>query len=232
MELSRLSGCNLVVTPKPWPFAVRHRGAIAENWGAATARNPKMFDGDVFIVDHWSIVDGALTGQVLPAKFAAYLYWRDAGAEGGPYHEAFASALVVAADGGVFLARSVGGTLNAGRYGPPGGLVDARDVARDGTLNFAVAAARELLEETGLVAAEMERAAGYLLVRFGPFMAVISVLRSALAGRDLIDRVNGYLDSVAEPELDAPRMIYRPSDLDGLPLTPYARLLATHGLGM
>lgn len=233
MELSRLSGCNLVVTSKPWRFSEQYRVEIEQSWTAALADNPNLFDGDVFIVDQWSVVGGELTGKVLQAKFAAYLYWRNGGARGGEhYNEAFASALVVSADDGVFLARSVSGTLNAGCYGPPGGLIDARDVGRDGRLDFSAAAERELLEETGLVAGGMKRSAGFLLIRFGAYLAVVSVLRSVLAGGELIDRVDAYLGSVAVPELEAPRMIYRPGDLDGLPLTPYARLLATHGLGM
>ena len=48
----------------------------------------------------------------------------------------------------------------------------------------------------------------------------------------LIERVAAHLERAEEPELEAPRMIYRPSDLDALALTPYARLLVTHGLGM
>lgn len=232
MEIRGLSVCRLVVTPRPWCFAEQHRAAIEQHWAAARAGNPKLFNGDVFIVDQWAIADGKLVGQVLPIDFAGYLFWRNAGGDRGHYNEAFASALIFSADGGIFLAQSVGGTLNAGRYGPPGGLIDASDVASDGQIDFATAAARELLEETGLIAGEMERQDGYLLARFGDFLAIVSVFRSALSGRDLIDRVATHLASVSEPELEAPRMIYRPGDLDGLPLTPYARLLVTHGLGM
>ena len=233
MYVRELKDCNLVVTERSWRFATDHAAAIARNWTAACARNPKLFDGDVFMVDQWSIGDGVLAGEVLPAKFASYLYWRDFGMEAGrQYNEAFVSSVIVSSDGGILLARAIGGTLNEGLYGSPGGLLDERDVGCEKRLDLVGAAQRELLEETGLVAGEMVRQPGFLLAHVVPYLAIASVFRSALSGADLIDRVVKFLKGQEEPELEAPRMIYKATELDELPLTPFGRLLTTHVLGM
>lgn len=233
MFVRTLQDCSLVVTAGCWRFAEDHADAIERNWTTERQRNPKLFNGDVFIVDRWSIDDGVLTGEVLPAKFASYLYWREAGGDAHrQFSEAFVSSVVVSSDGGILLAQSVGGTLNAGLYSSPGGLLDERDVGCGRQLDLAGAAARELHEETGLAVAGMVRQSGFLLAHVAPFLAIASVFRSALSGAALLDGVVGFLEAQAEPELVAPRMVYRANELDMLPLTPFGRLLTTHVLGI
>jgi len=232
MYIRELTDCRLVVTGASWRFAEDHAAAIADNWTAAVAHNPKLFNGDVFVVAHWSIANETLMGQSISTKFAPYLYWRDAGADAAPYSEAFALAVVRSSDGGVLLAQSVEGTLNEGLYGAPGGLLDTRDAGPDGTLDLAGAAARELEEETGLVASEKVRQPGYLLAHVAPYLGVASVFQSNLAGAELINRVTGFLDAQEAPELRTPQLIYRASELDPMSLTPFGRLLTTHVLGM
>ena len=234
MYVKELTECRLAVADSAWTFAEEYAVAIEQNWAAACAQNANLFNGDMFIVDTWSIDQGVLAARVLPTKFAPYLYWRSAGrpaADG--YDEAFALCVVVSSDGGVLLAESVSGTLNEGLYGPPGGLLDRRDVSGDDAgLDVSGAAVRELHEETGLLAGEMARQPGYLLARVAPYLGVASVFRSALAGPDLVGRVKTFLDGQAEPELAEPRVVYSVEELDRLPLTPFARLLTRHVLGM
>ena len=234
MYVRELRECHLTVVNEAWSFADEHAVAIERNWSAACAANGSLFNGDVFIVNTWGVDRGVLTARVSPTKFASYLYWRKAGGPSGAgYDEAFAQCVVLSSDGGVLLAESVGGTLNAGLYGPPGGLLDGRDIRGDNArLDLSGAAVRELFEETGLVASEMTRQPGYLLVRVAPYLAIASVFRSALPGADLISRVSTFLDGQPEPELVAPRMVYAAAECDRLALTPFARLLTRHVLGM
>lgn len=232
MSVRELLDCKLVVAERSWPFAVEHAEAIARNWAGARLRNPKMFNGDVFVLDHWSVVDDVLSGVSLPAKFAAYLYWRDAGNLGARYSEAFTTAVVVSRDGGLLLARSVAGTLNEGLFGAPGGLIDARDVGAGGRIDVAGAAARELQEETGLRLSELEHRSGFLLAHIGAYLAIASVFKSALSGDRLLARVHDHLKAQDEPELEAPRVVYDRTELGQLALTPFSHLLARHVLGM
>ncbi len=232
MHVHELEACRLVVQDTSWKFALDHETAIARYWSAAIAKNPKIFNGDVFVVERWSIDNDVLVGQSVSTKFAAYLYWRDSAADPGPYSEAFATAVVQSRDGGVLLAQSVEGNLNAGLYGAPGGLLDARDVKTDGIFDLAGAAAREMAEETGLAAAEMVHQPGFLLAQVLPFLGVASVFQSNMTGDELLRRVEAFLDAQEDPELVAPRLIYHVAELDPLALTPFGRLLTTHVLGM
>lgn len=233
MYVRKLKQCRLTVVDNAWAFADEHAVAIRQNWAAACASNDRLFNGDVFIVDSWGVAEDVLTARVLPTKFASYLYWRDAGGPaGGGYDEAFALCVVVSSDGGVLLGESVSGTLNGGLYGPPGGLLDGRDVGDDAGLDVDGAAVRELYEETGLIAAKMERQPGYLLARVAPYMAIASVLRCAMTGPELISRVSAFLHDQLTPELAAPRVIYSPAECDHMAMTPFARLLTRHVLGM
>lgn len=226
MELYRLGECELVAGDAPWVFASENAEAIAANWSSALAANPKLFDGDVFVVERWGLERGKLHGRSLRAKFSAYLYWRDAGAGVGLYSEAFATTVIVAGDGGVLLAKAVAGTLNAGRYASPGGLLDERDVGAGGRLDPAAAAGRELLEETGLDCAAMQRDPGFLMAHVAPYLAIASVFRSRLSGAELVGKVQAFLAGEDDPELEDPRMIYDRAALCELPLTPFARLLS------
>lgn len=231
MSVCRLTSCDLVVAEHEWPFAAQHALDVEQNWKGALALNPKMFNGDVFVLDRWSVVDGVLRGVSLRTKFAAYLYWRGAG-QNERYAEAFATTVLMTRDGGIFLARSVAGTLNEGLYCSPGGLFDQRDVDRSGRIDAAGAAARELCEEVGLVSGELEREPGFLLAHAAPYLAVASVFRSALSGDELLAQVRTFIASESEPELEVPVVVYDQAALEQLKLTAFAHLLTKHVLGM
>lgn len=227
MTIRELQRCELIVNQAPWPFAVRFDADIAAHWAAATARNPDLFNGDVFVLPNWVVEQDGLRGTLLPTKFAAYNYWRDRGYDGGETSEAFATTVIVTSDDGVFLARSVAGTLNGGLFASPGGLLDRRDV-RDNRMDVAAAAARELHEETGLDANAMSRDDGYLLAHVSPFLALASVFRTPLSGADLVKQVTAFLKKSDAPELEAPLVVYHASELANLPMAPHARLLSAH----
>lgn len=220
-----LVDCRLRLVSRGWGFAVDHAAAIDRHWSAAVRDNPKIFDGDVFVTERWRFESDTLYGDAVPTKFSAYLYWRDHGFDKGCTSETFATTVVVAADGGVLLARAAEGSLNEGFYVSPGGLVDQRDVHGDGFLDLAGAALRELAEETGLEGAGLSRQAGFLLADLPPYFGVASVFRAAASGPELLVQVADYLARQREPELVDPRLIYRSADMDELPVTEFARLL-------
>lgn len=231
----RLSDCRLRLVDREWLFASGHAEAISKHWDRSIASNPKLFNGNVFVTERWSVTEGVLVGDAVAAKFSAYLYWRDHGFDEGATGEAFVTSVVVAADGGVLLVRAMAGTLNAGLYLPPGGLVDQRDAGADGHLDLSAAAARELREETGLALDPepqcegelVRRDPGFLFVDVSPFLCVASVFRSALPGADLVAGVERFLARQGAPEVEACRIIYNSAELDELPATRFARLLTS-----
>jgi 8-oxo-dGTP pyrophosphatase MutT (NUDIX family) len=228
--VQRLTVCRLAVIDDAWPFAQKHAAAIDAHFVEATQRNPKLFDGDVFVVNQWSVEDGVLEGQTHGAKFSAYYYWRENNHDGGDTEEAFAVNVVKSCDGGVLLVQAVPGTLNAGQYCAPGGLLDRRDLGSDGLLDLAGAAARELKEETGLSAADMTREPGYLMAYVAPFFGIASVFRSDQTGDALLSSIGRSLGAEAQPEIEAPCMVYEVAELNALPTIPIARLLCEAAL--
>jgi 8-oxo-dGTP pyrophosphatase MutT (NUDIX family) len=228
--VQRLEDCRLAVIDDAWPFAQKNSGAIDVHFRQAKQRNPTLFDGDVFVVKQWSVESGVLTGLSHGAKFSAYHYWRENNYDDGSTEEAFAVSVVKSSDGGVLLARAVPGTLNAGRYCAPGGLLDRRDLGSDGVLDLAGAAARELKEETGLSAADMVREPGYLVAYVAPFFAIASVFRSEQAGDALRSSVEQSLKKQGAPEIEAPCVAYEMTELDGVSVIPITRLLCEAAL--
>ena len=233
MTARHLHGCELRVSEADWSFARIHAAAIEAHWTAATAQNSCLFNGDVFVVADWAVVDGIMTATVLPTKFAAYLYWRESICDNAetwpPFWEAFATTVVLARDGGILLAKSVAGSLNAGLYVSPGGLLDKRDVI-DGCIDIEGAAARELAEETGLAGDCLVRRPGFLLATVAPFLAVASVFEVRTSSDELVGKISEYLAKAEVPELEVPVIVTQLSDLDDLAMAPHARLLSTHFL--
>lgn len=223
-----LNSCRLQLRAGKWAFASAHSDRIASNWERARAANPKLFNGDVFIVEDWEVDAGTLSAGVVQTNFAAYLYWRDAGFHDGAYDEAFATTAVIARDGGMLVARAVDGSLNEGYFVSPGGLIDRRDVGLDGLLDAAGAAGRELEEETGLSVRIATRRSGYLLARVPPYLAIGSVFDVAATSDELLTLVESHIAGQDEPELLQPMIIRRRSELDHVPLTRPTRLIGAH----
>ncbi len=222
MSARALQDCRLTVTDGPWSFALDNHDVIATNWSSARAANPELYNGPVFVLENWSVDGGVFAGSAIRARFADYLYWRSQPAHG--FSEAFASSAVRSRDGAVLLARARAGTLNGGRFVSPGGLIDERDVS-SGHLDPERAAARELLEETGLDAAEMPRRPGFLLASDERYHAIASVFDSDLAGDALVARVSEFLANEPRPELEAPCLVRTIGDLEALDVPRYTRLL-------
>ena len=220
-----IDSCWLEVSDQLWPFATANSETIDAFWHRSVEENPALFDGEVFVLPQWSLVGGRLTGQLVPTRFAAYLYWRSTGFAGAACSEAFATAVVIAADGGVLAARASEGSLNGGRLVTPGGLLDRADIVDGRSLDPAHAAARELREETGLDAAAMSREVGYLIAYAPPYLAVASIFRSSLAGADVISQVGDYLASQDVPELHEPRLLRQRAELANLSMPTTTRLL-------
>lgn len=230
MSIFELESCRLELVAGAWPFAVEKADAIARNWEQATAANPNLYNGGVFVVSRWRIEAGRLEAQMLKTTFAAYLYWRETGFGEQDYDEAFVTTVVRSRDGGMLVARAVDGTLNEGHFIPAGGLIDARDVTPEGLIDPAAAAARELAEETGLAAPLVRRRPGFLLARHAPYLALASLFDADVSNDELIAIVQSHLRAQAAPELLEPTILSRRADLDRLPLTVPTRLLGAHVL--
>ena len=117
------------------------------------------------------------------------------------------------------------GQLNSGRIYPPGGLIDGDDV-REGAIDIDASIARELGEETGLGAADLQRVPGYLLAFTGLKIAIAIEWRSALPAAELRERILGFVRNQPEPELADIVIVAGHADMDEARMPPHARAYA------
>jgi 8-oxo-dGTP pyrophosphatase MutT (NUDIX family) len=193
--------CALQLAQEPWEFADAHAGEIEEHWEHRLEDNPGFFNGTIYLTRVAVVEDGVLTARVFATEFKNFLYWRETGYRDRTVTDVFGSALIVSADGAVILGRQREGHINSGLAYCPGGLVDARDVLNDGSVDILGSIRRELGEETGLLGGSMREAPGFLVTRFGQQMSVAAEFHSPLGTDGLTERIAEYLDADPRSEL-------------------------------
>ena len=154
--------CALELSRKPWDFASDNATAIDDHWNRRRRSNPAFFNGVVHVLEAGTIVNGTFHATFKRTDFKSFLYWRETGYPDAAAHDAFGSALVVSREGHVVLGRQRAGNINAGIAYLPGGFIDQRDVANDGTIDIAASIRRELTEETGLTEPDVVEQSGFL----------------------------------------------------------------------
>lgn len=228
--VNRIDSCTLRASTSQWPFARDQASQIDAAWHDAQQRNPNYFNGTVYLVDRMSLASGALDAALLRSDFKSYLHWRQLGFPQTGVRDGFGSALIRAADGAFLLGRQRAGNVNAGLTYLPGGFIDGRDVAVDGTIDIAASIARELEEETGLAPPDVTAMPGFLVTEVGAHLSIARTFQSSLESGALKARIEAHLAGDAQSELESMIVIGRGSDLEGLPMPEYARVLLQHVL--
>lgn len=224
----RIDVCRLRAGAAEWPFALEESDQIEAIWQDARLRNPNYFNGTVYLVDQLSIAGGALDASLLRSDFKSYLHWRQSGFPQTGVRDGFGSALIRAVDGAYLLGRQRPGNVNAGLTYLPGGFIDGRDVAADGEIDIAASIAREMEEETGLMASDVTALPGFLVTETGAHLSLAKTYQSPLDSVALKARIERHLAGDVQSELDSIAVISTLSDLDELPMPDYARVLLTH----
>jgi len=221
----KIAQCALRVSDGvAWGYAERNRAEIAAYWAEARATRPKLFNGSIFVLGEGRLHGAAFEGTFVPTDFASFLYWREHGYPEAGVRDGFGSAVIRSAEGHVLYGRQTGGNVNAGLVYPPGGFIDPRDV-RDGAIDIDASIARELAEETGLAAGDLDRTPGYLLTRAGPLVSIGIEWRSALAAEELRKRILAHVGRQADPELDDVVIIRSRRDVAETDMPRHARAI-------
>jgi 8-oxo-dGTP pyrophosphatase MutT (NUDIX family) len=220
----RIARCTLGVAQERWSFAEQSRAEIAAHWQRALAQRPKLFDGTVFMLCAWGLEDETFCGTFVQTDFKSFLYWREGGYADTSVRDGFGSAVIRSAEGHVLLGRQTSGNLNAGFVYPPGGFIDARDVA-GGAIDIEGSIARELVEETGLDPASLTRVPGYLLTRAGPLVSIGIEWRSLLPAVALRERILAHVRRESVPELADIVIVRSADEIDEDMMPRYARAL-------
>ncbi len=229
-QVVRVGACRLRVAPWRWAYAEQHAGDIDAHWLRRQREQPAMFNGRIFLVCAAELAHGVLSADFFATEFKAYLYWREQGHPETGVRDGFGSALIRSADGAVLLGRQRAGNVNAGLVYPPGGFVDARDVAADGRIDIAASIAREVGEETGLPPTHFAPGPGFHVTFAGPHISMAREFVSPLAAEALRAEIAARLAGDPASELTELVAVRRAAEIE--PSAPlYGRLLVASVVG-
>lgn len=210
-----------------WPFEVENRAAIAAHWQDEVRQNPSLWNGRVLRARRYDLADGVLSGELVETDYASGLAWRAWGYPDKSVFNCFGAALIVSSDGSLLFGQMGAHTANAGRIYPPGGSLDPEDVGPDGFADIDRSIARELFEETGLLADEAEPGPLLALAR-GQMVALNRVLRFDVPAADLAARIRANLVTQEERELEDIVVIGSVAELGEVGAVPYAKAMGAH----
>ncbi len=224
----RVDHCRLTVSERAWAFATDQAAAIDAHWTARCRTNPGFFNGVVLVLRTGDIVDDAFVGSFYKTDFKSFLYWKDHGFPEAHAYDGFGSVILRSREGHVFLGRQTAGNINSGLVYLPGGFIDHCDIAADGTVDIGASIARELGEETGLLATELAGRPGFLITRCGSQVSFAREFRSALPAADLRQLILDRIAAQTNPELADIVIARHVADLAGADVPPYTKLAVTH----
>lgn len=208
---------ELRFAPRPWPFADARRAEIDAHFAGLRRDKPAIWNGRVLLLHEFEISGDAFHGAYLETDFASFISWRDWGWPDGTVRNCFGQAALRGSDGAFLLGVMAGHTANAGKVYFPSGTPDPNDVVGT-SVDLAGSVLRELCEETGLSAADVEAEPGWHAVLAGARIAMLKVLQARVPAAELRDTMLEHLAGERQPELADIRIARGPADLD--PMMP------------
>lgn len=234
VRIETVDAIESIYAPRDWAFALEHKAEIDAHWDRLKAAKPLLYDGRVLLIDRCEIdeSDGVrvLTTRHFSTDYRSFLAWRDFGFPDATVYNCFAAAALLSKDGAFLLGEMAAHTANAGKIYFPAGTPDMGDVA--GTrVDLAGSVLRELTEETGLAAQDVQCDAGWTVVFEGPRVGCMKVTRVAQEADAVMAQVDGFLrrDPYAElVRLHAVRAVedLQPGVMPGFILAYLNRMLA------
>jgi 8-oxo-dGTP pyrophosphatase MutT (NUDIX family) len=217
-HLLEVDELDLGFEPVRWEFAERQSAAIATHWGRLIKAKPAMFNGRVLLLGQRVIEtrpDGMLKlkGVYFETDYADFLAWSAFGHPGGSVDNCFAMAALRSTDGAFLLGEMAHHTYNAGQIYFPAGTPDPDDVFDD-RVDLEASAHRELLEETGLVAAETDMAPGWTLAMTPQRIACMKLMTFPLPAARLKARIEAFLARDPLSEFARVHIVRDPQDID------------------
>jgi 8-oxo-dGTP pyrophosphatase MutT (NUDIX family) len=204
---------DLRFAPRPWAFAEERRAAIDAHFAALRRDRPALWNGRVLLLHEHEIAGTTLRGKDLETDFASFIAWRDWGFPDKAMRNCFAHAALLSADGAFLLGEMGPHTANAGRVYFPGGTPDPSDVSA-GRVDMDRNVRRELAEETGLAAGDLDVGPHWMAVLAEPRIALIKLMHSDAPGAVLRDRMLRHMAAEPESELCAIHLVREAGDLD------------------
>ena len=226
-----VTSIDIRFVPGQWPAPASLRDRVPEIWGWLSSANPHLWDGRVLGVSAPGgsgppvVESGVLRGEAREDSFSAFLTWRELGFPEIGVRNLFGSAVIVSADGALLFGLMADTTANAGIIYPPGGSLEPGDVKADGQVDVLGSIARELQEETGLLAADA-RAGKMVAIFDGPRVSLSRLFHFAEDAGTLAQRVRRNLEGQTHRELADMVIVRSAAELEAAgPHPPYTREL-------
>ncbi len=201
VDIVPIDRLDLRLSGRPWRFAQQRRAEIAAHFGELQLANPALWNGRVLLSDAFTVSDGVARGSYFETDFASFIAWRDWDFPDSGVRNCFAMGALQAEDGAFLLGVMAPHTSNPGWVYFPAGTPDPDDVRNDGSIDLDGSVLRELAEETGIAATEVELANGWTAVFVEPRIAVMKIVRTRGNAEDVRNRILEHLAQQSQPEL-------------------------------
>lgn len=215
---------------EPWPWARENRALIEAHWARLVAEKPALYNGRVLVRRTQSLEKGRLSLGYVETDYASFITFRDHGFPDPTSGNSFAMAALRSSDGAFILGRMGEHTANAGRIYFPAGTPEPDDVLANGTVDLGGSVLRELEEETGLRADEVEPTERWVAAFAGARTAMMREVLAPLPAKALQERVRAFLAAEARPELADVVIVRGQADIAPQAMPPFMQAYLSFAL--
>ena len=208
-----VSHLDLRFVPRPWAFAEERRAEIDAHFATLKRDKPALFNGRVMMLHTFDLAGDTIRGEAFETDYAAMTAWHRWDQPDKSVVNFFGLAALQSSDGAYLMAVMGAHTANAGQVYFPTGTPDRDDLFGD-VVDLDRSVLRELEEETGLTAGDVEVVPGWHAVLVKQRVALMKGLRLDAPAADMRDRIRHFIARETEPELADIRIVRGPADLD------------------
>jgi 8-oxo-dGTP pyrophosphatase MutT (NUDIX family) len=226
-EIVAIDAIDAVIEPYRWTFAIEFEAQIDAIWREEIAARPRLFNGHVLIQHR-----GACEGRMFRCGYSetdyrTFLAWHRLGNPPPAVRNGFAMAALRTADGAFLLGEMAAHTANAGKIYFAAGTPDREDVA-EGRVDLAGSVLRELSEETGLIASELQVSPGWIAVISAARVAFMRPVRIDLPAVEARALMLERMKALPDQELADIHIIRSIDDIDPKRMPMFQQVYLRH----
>ncbi len=229
-EIFETDEIDAVLEPYDWPVPREFAAEITEIWERETARAPALFNGQV-LIQHRGVRDGRVfRAAYAPTDYRSFLGWMRLGNPPPLVRNGFAMAALQARDGAFLLGEMGAHTANAGKIYFAAGTPDLGDVV-DGRVDLAGSVLRELAEETGLLADDVEVDPRWTSVMGTSRIAFMRPVRIDLPAEEARQLMLERMKTLEDQELADIHIIRGPGQIDEARMPLFQQVFLRNAFG-
>lgn len=224
-----IESAEVRVVPHDWIFARTFASEIDAHWQSRTVGQPNLFNGEIYLLRHWTLHGAAFVGEIFKTDFKNFLYWRECGAPDGSVFDFFAAAALYSREDCLIVGRMSVHTSSRGSIYPPCGSLDAVDIEGK-RIDLERNIARETREETGLSLKRLEMGPPVMIFD-GPRIVYLRPFKFDRSASALQNRITEHIGRQAEPELAEIMVVKGVSDIDQSAMPPFVAAYIRYAFG-